>query len=68
MLTTILAHNIEQYNDNKEQYQLILDQKNILKLESWKGKTSNQANCLTCEGILTVKTNNTWVKILKGEK
>ena len=68
MLTTILAYNIEQYNDNKEQYQLILDQKNILKLESWKGKTSNQANCLTCERILTVKTNNTWVKILKGEK
>ena len=31
--TTILAYNKEQYNNNKEQYQLTLDQKkNILKL------------------------------------
>ena len=68
MRTTISAYNIEQYNNNKEQNQLTLGQKNILKLGNWKSKTSNQANDLTYEGVLAVKTNNKWGKILKVEK
>ena len=68
MRKTILAYNIEQYNNNKEQYQLTPDQKNILKFGNWKGKTSNQANGLTYEGVSTVKTNNKREKILKVEK
>ena len=68
MWTTILAYNIEQYNNNKEQNQLTPDQKNILKLGNWKSKTSNQANGLTYEEVSTVKTNNKWGKILKVEK
>ena len=68
MQTIISAYNIEQYNNNKEQYQLTLDQKNILKLGNWKSKTSNQANNLTCEEVSTIKTNNKWGKILKDEK
>ena len=68
MWTTILAYNIEQYNNNKEQNQLTPDQKNILKLGNWKSKTYNQANGLTYEEVSTVKTNNKWGKILKVEK
>ena len=68
MQTTISAYNIEQYNINKEQYQLTSDQKNILKLGNWKSKTSNQANGLTYEGVSTIKTNNKRGKILKVEK
>ena len=68
MWTTILAYNIEQYNNNKEKNQLTPDQKNILKLGNWKSKTSNQANGLTYEEVSTVKTNNKWGKILKVEK
>ena len=69
MRTTILAYNKEQYNNNKEQYQLTLDQKKIiLKLGNWKSKISNQANGLICEGVSIVKTNNKWGQILKGEK
>ena len=68
MQTTISAYNIEQYNINKEQYQLTSDQKNILKLGNWKSKTSNQVNGLTYEGVSTVKTNNKRGKILKVEK
>ena len=68
MQTTISAYNIEQYNINKEQYQLTSDQKNILKLGNWKNKTSNQVNGLTYEGVSTVKTNNRLGKILKDEK
>ena len=68
MQTTISAYNIEQYNINKEQYQLTSDQKNILKLGNWKSKTSNQVNGLTYEGVSTVKTNNRLGKILKDEK
>ena len=68
MWTTILAYNIEQYNNNKEKNQLTPDQKNILKLGNWKSKTYNQANGLTYEEVSTVKTNNKWGKILKVEK
>ena len=68
MRTTISAYNIEQYNNNKEQNQLTLGQKNILKLGNWKSKTSNQTNDLTYEGVSTVKTNNKRGKILKVEK
>ena len=68
MRTTIVAYNIEQYNNNKERYQLTPDQKNILKLRNWKSKTSNQANGLTYEEVSTVKTNNKQGKILKVEK
>ena len=68
MQTTISAYNIEQYNINKEQYQLTSDQKNILKFGNWKSKTSNQVNGLTYEGVSTVKTNNRLEKILKDEK
>ena len=68
MRTTISAYNIEQYNNNKEQNQLTLGQKNILKLGNWKSKTFNQANGLTYEGVSTVKTNNKREKILKVEK
>ena len=68
MWTTILAYNIEQYNNNKEQNQLTPDQKNILKLGNWKSKTYNQANGLTYEEVSTVKTNNKWGEILKVEK
>ena len=68
MWTTILAYNIEQYNNNKEPNQLTPDQKNILKLGNWKSKTYNQANGLTYEEVSTVKTNNKWGKILKVEK
>ena len=62
MRTSILAYNIEQYNNNKEQYQLTPNQKNILKLRNWKSKTSNQANGLTYEKVSTVKINNKWGK------
>ena len=68
MQTTISAYNIEQYNINKEQYQLTSDQKNILKLGNWKSKTFNQVNGLTYEELSTVKTNNKWGKILKDEE
>ena len=68
MWTTILAYNIGQYNNNKEQNQLTPDQKIILKLGNWKSKTYNQANGLTYEEVSTVKTNNKWGKILKVEK
>ena len=68
MRTTISTYNIEQYNNNKEQNQLTLGQKNILKFGNWKSKTSNQANGLTYEGVSTVKTNNKRGKILKVEK
>ena len=68
MQTTISVYNIEQYNINKKQYQLTLDQKNILKLGNWKSKISNQANGLTCKGVSIVKTSNKLRKILKDEK
>ena len=68
MWTTILAYNIEQHNNNKEQNQLTLGQKNKLKLGNWKSKTFNQANGLTYEGVSTVKTNNKLGKILKVKK
>ena len=68
MRITISAYNIEQYNNNKEQNQLTLGQKNILNLGNWKGKISNQANGMICEGVSIVKTNNKWGKILKDEK
>ena len=68
MQTTISTYKIEQYNNNKEQYQLTPDQKNILKLGNWKSKTFNQANGLTYEGVSTVKTNNKLEKILKVKK
>ena len=55
MRTTISAYNIEQYDNNKERYQLTLDQKNILKLGNWKSRTSNQANGLTYKGVSIVK-------------
>ena len=68
MRITISAYNIEQYNINKEQYQLTSDQKNILKFGNRKSKTYNQVNGLTYEGVSTVKTNNRLGKILKDEK
>ena len=68
MQTTISTYKIQQYNNNKEQYQLTPDQKNILKLGNWKSKTSTQANGLTYEGVSTVKTNNKLGKILKVKK
>ena len=68
MRITILAYNIEQYNNNEEQYQLTPDYKNILKIRNWKSKTFNQVNGMTYEELSTVKTNNKWGKILKNEK